>query len=356
MAKRSNNNKPFYLRNGFWIAIGVLYLIGFIGYKTSSDDADDYDYVNDYNGTVEIVVDDEEETLQDEIDVTPEMTVALAKAEQHNKYAYLSYKETIELLVRDGVAESDAIYAADNCQVDWEESAYNRAVQYVENIAISEARVGQMLDFNGYTEDEKEYAMSSLFVDWNDEAAQYVDERINSENATSYKSLLDSMEYDGFTSEQIEYAISGIDVDWDEMALKAAEEILKTNNVSESGLKQRLEWKNFTSPEVKYAVKNVKVDWNREAKDRAKEYLIYRHTSYKGVYDVLITEKFEPEYAEYGASNCGADWEEEAELVAAEYIKNQGDSFTKDEYRAYMSDMGFEDSEIDSALAAVIEE
>ena len=82
------------------------------------------------------------------------------------------------------------------------------------------------------------------------------------------------------------------------MALKAAEEILKTNNVSESGLKQRLEWKNFTSPEVKYAVKNVKVDWNREAKDRAKEYLIYRHTSYKGVYDVLITEKFEPEYVQ----------------------------------------------------------
>ena len=65
------------------------------------------------------------------------------------------------------------------------------------------------LEYEGFQQDEIDYAIENLGIDWNDQAAikaqNYLDVM-----AYSREGLADQLEYEGFAAEQIEYALTAV--------------------------------------------------------------------------------------------------------------------------------------------------
>lgn len=70
--------------------------------------------------------------------------------------------------------------------------------------------------------------------------------------AFSKKGLRDQLEYDGYNDDEIEYAVDNCGADWNEQAVKKAEEYLDFTSFSKEGLIDQLEYDGFTEKQAKY--------------------------------------------------------------------------------------------------------
>lgn len=73
----------------------------------------------------------------------------------------------------------------------------------------------------------------------------------------SKEGLRDQLEYDGFTTEEIDYAISNQSVDWAEQALGKGKEYMNIMSFSKSGLKDQLLYDGFTDEQATHAVNKI---------------------------------------------------------------------------------------------------
>lgn len=80
-----------------------------------------------------------------------------------------------------------------------------------------------------------------------DKALDYLDY-----TAFSKKGLRSQLEYEGFKNEEIDYAIERCGADWKEQAVKKAEEYLDFTSFSKDGLIEQLEYDGFTEKQAKY--------------------------------------------------------------------------------------------------------
>lgn len=131
--------------------------------------------------------------------------------------------------------------------------------------------------------------------------------------AFSRDGLANQLEFEGYTSEQIEAAISALEeyslVDWNEQAFESAENYLEYSAFSREGLLDQLDYEGFTPEQAEYGVSTLEennlVDWNEQAYLSAESYLDYTEFSRQGLIDQLLFEGFTQEQAEYGVDQVG---------------------------------------------------
>jgi hypothetical protein len=60
------------------------------------------------------------------------------------------------------------------------------------------------------------------------------------------------LEYEGFSTSDATFAVDSLSVDWNEQAAKKAEEYLAYTSFSRSGLVQQLQYEGFTPEQAEY--------------------------------------------------------------------------------------------------------
>ena len=63
----------------------------------------------------------------------------------------------IKQLEFDGYSSGDATYAAENCNVNWNEQAAKSAKNYLDTMPFSKSELIHQLEFDGYSKEEAEY-------------------------------------------------------------------------------------------------------------------------------------------------------------------------------------------------------
>ena len=74
------------------------------------------------------------------------------------------------------------------------------------------------------------------------------------EDNFSHKGLVEQLEYDHFSAGDAEYAVSSIPVDWNAQAAGKAKSFLKEDSFSHEGLVEQLEYDGFTASQAEYGV------------------------------------------------------------------------------------------------------
>jgi hypothetical protein len=68
----------------------------------------------------------------------------------------------------------------------------------------------------------------------------------------SRSGLIDQLEYEGFSTADATYAVDSLTVNWNEQAALSAKQYLEMTPFSKSGLIEQLEYEGFTSAQAEY--------------------------------------------------------------------------------------------------------
>lgn len=88
-------------------------------------------------------------------------------------------------------------------------NAVGRAQAYLNYTSFSKKGLIEQLEYEGYTQSEATYAAETVQVDWNEQCAKKAQQYLNY-TSFSRKGLADQLEYEGFTSSQIAYGLSAV--------------------------------------------------------------------------------------------------------------------------------------------------
>ncbi|MGY1714866.1 Ltp family lipoprotein [Geodermatophilus sp. SYSU D01106] len=86
-------------------------------------------------------------------------------------------------------------------------NAQGSASDYLAFTSFSRSGLIEQLEFEGYSTADATWAVDSLGVDWNDQAAQSAREYLEF-TSFSRSGLVQQLEFEGFTAEQAEYGVS----------------------------------------------------------------------------------------------------------------------------------------------------
>ncbi|WP_091106883.1 Ltp family lipoprotein [Geodermatophilus dictyosporus] len=86
-------------------------------------------------------------------------------------------------------------------------NARSSADDYLSFTSFSRSGLIEQLEFEGYATDDATWAVDSLGVDWNEQAARSAGEYL-SFTSFSRSGLVEQLEFEGFTPEQAEYGVS----------------------------------------------------------------------------------------------------------------------------------------------------
>lgn len=198
-----------------------------------------------------------------------------------------------------------------------EKNALNSAKQYLRVMAFSYSGLVDQLKFEGYTDTEAAYAADHCDADWNEQALLSAQTYLKT-MSFSKDGLVEQLEFEGFTHEQAVYGAenaygSTADVSGtgdtasagEQNALRSAEQYLGLMAFSYSGLIQQLTFEGYTDSEAAYAADHCGADWNEQAAKAAKQYLDMMAFSRDGLIEQLEFEGYTHEQAVYGASQNG---------------------------------------------------
>ena len=73
-----------------------------------------------------------------------------------------SYKGLIKQLKYEGYSTSEATYAADNCDADWNEQAAKAAKDYINSMSFSKSGLIRQLEYEGYTKKQAQYGAKAV--------------------------------------------------------------------------------------------------------------------------------------------------------------------------------------------------
>lgn len=105
-----------------------------------------------------------ETPASDSADPTVGEQNALKAAKNYLSLMSFSYTGLIKQLTSfDGYTETEATYAADNCEADWNEQAAKAAKNYTDLMSFSRSGlIEQLVQFDGFTEEQAEYAANQI--------------------------------------------------------------------------------------------------------------------------------------------------------------------------------------------------
>ncbi len=130
----------------------------------------------------------------------------MSKAKSYLAYSGFSYTGLIEQLEYEKFAHEDAVWAADNCNADWNEEALESAKSYIDYSGFSYTGLIDQLEYGGFTTEEATYGADNCGADWNAEAAESAKAYLKY-SSFSRDGLIDQLEYEGFTHEQAVYGV-----------------------------------------------------------------------------------------------------------------------------------------------------
>jgi len=88
---------------------------------------------------------------------------AMSKALDYLDYTSFSRKGLIDQLVFEGFSTSDATFAVDNTQTDWNQQAAKKAEEYLGYTSFSRSGLVEQLVFEGFTPEQAEYGASQAY-------------------------------------------------------------------------------------------------------------------------------------------------------------------------------------------------
>lgn len=107
--------------------------------------------------------DEEDISLEeDETEISLETQNCIERAQEYLNVMPFSKKGLEKQLVYDGFPEEDAEYASENCLVDWDEQASIAASMYLDSMSFSRQELLKQLEFDGYTREQAEYGVTSV--------------------------------------------------------------------------------------------------------------------------------------------------------------------------------------------------
>jgi SOS response regulatory protein OraA/RecX len=92
--------------------------------------------------------------------VTVSQKNALGSARDYLNYTSFARSELIGQLEYEGYSTSDATWAVDSLNVDWNEQAAKKAMDYLDYTSFSRSGLIGQLEFDGFSPAEAEYGVS----------------------------------------------------------------------------------------------------------------------------------------------------------------------------------------------------
>lgn len=120
-------------------------------------------------------------------------------------------QEQVELLNEEiqGLEEDDmSMEAQENVSLG-EASALESAEEYLAYMAFSRLGLIEQLEYEGYSEDEAIYAVDNCTVNWREQAAKMAQEYLDY-TSFSRSGLIEQLEYEGFTHKQAVYGVEAV--------------------------------------------------------------------------------------------------------------------------------------------------
>lgn len=90
-----------------------------------------------------------------------------------------------------------------------ESNALSKALSYLDYMAFSAQGIKEQLQFEGFTENEAQYAVDNCGADWNEQAAKKAQSYMKY-SSFSRQGLIDQLKFEGFTQEQAEYGVTDV--------------------------------------------------------------------------------------------------------------------------------------------------
>ena len=149
---------------------------------------------------------------------------AAKSAESYLEYSSFSRSGLIEQLEYEGFSSAEAEYGAGvafggsgSDESDdggsggsvSRDNAVESAISYLEYSAFSRSGLIDQLEYEGYSESDATYAVDSLDVDWNEQAAKSAESYLEY-SSFSRSGLIDQLMYEGFSASQAEYGVSQV--------------------------------------------------------------------------------------------------------------------------------------------------
>ena len=90
-----------------------------------------------------------------------------------------------------------------------EKNALRSAKSYLNYTAFSKKGLIEQLKFEGFSDSEANYAVNNVNVDWNEQAAKCAENYLRY-TSFSKQGLIDQLKFEGFTQEQAEYGATAV--------------------------------------------------------------------------------------------------------------------------------------------------
>ena len=222
----------------------------------------------------------ENQESSSDIEMNRDNAIEMAKSEADR--LTLSRVMLIDQLERDGFSHDDAVYGADNCDVNWMEQAGKKARMWMEDetwhISSYENLVERLVSIAHFTHEEAVYGADQVkeefFVQQSNSTTPAVNELVptvtlGQKNALSkaqsylnilpfsHSGLVEQLEYDGFTHDEAVYGADNCDANWMDQAATKAQSYLDLMAFSRDGLIEQLEYDGFTHDEAIYGAAAV---------------------------------------------------------------------------------------------------
>ena len=197
--------KPVYKRWWF-IAIVVVVVLGILGSLGGGDSTPADDLPSSGHATVRPDGSVDGNSFEIEGGWTINQKNVMKCAKDYLKYSAFSYTGLIEQLEYEQFSHEDAVWAADNCNADWNEQALLSAKSYLNYSAFSYTGLIDQLEYEGFTTEQATYGADNCGADWFEQAAKCAESYLEY-SAFSRAGLIDQLEYEGFTTEQATHGV-----------------------------------------------------------------------------------------------------------------------------------------------------
>lgn len=155
--------KPVYKRWWFWALIVVIIIVMLPDTRTETQEPEKPTQ-NVAEQTQAPVQSETSEPSGEEGSSLPVWTTAqknvMAKAKAYLDYTAFSYTGLIRQLEYEKFTNEEAVWAADNCNADWNEQAVRKAKDYLDYSAFSRQGLIDQLLYEGFTQEQAEYGVS----------------------------------------------------------------------------------------------------------------------------------------------------------------------------------------------------
>lgn len=132
----------------------------------------------------------------------------LSESKRLLKTYALSYDGLIDWLEKNGHSHENAVYAANNCNIDWNEEAVKAAKNYIHFEAQSyEKLLESLVSIEKFTYEQAAYGVNNCEVDWNEQAKFMAQKYRSLKDTYSHDELIELLESEGFSYEQAVYGV-----------------------------------------------------------------------------------------------------------------------------------------------------